>query len=506
LVGQGLDLGCGPEKVVQDAIGIDYDRGGIKYDDKVYPSQANIFLDLSSPNALRMFQSGSMDYVFSSHCLEDILNWETSLMEWWRVIKPGGHLVLYGPDPEYYKDDNPHHHKEMAIEDVSEQIKSYGNGKIVHTSRHGEVGSFGREYSWQFVAQKTFDFSTRSIEPRPGQQYKPIPFPRKKKTDKECLVIRYGALGDAVMVTPILRKLKEDGYYVVYNTVPSAAQVLDNCPYIDEFLMQEKDAIPNPELGQYWETIGKSFDKVVNLSESVEVGLLKVEGRKEFDWPHKKRHRECNVNYIDRQMEIAGYDIKGENPEMHFDPREEGLVKDWLERKFEDKFVIEWSLSGSSYHKVYPWAEVVAQKLNETHPDIHIVTVGDKLCKILEWDLPNTTPRSGKIDVMASMAMTKHVDLVIGTETGIVNAASAFDTPKIVFLSHSSFENLPKNWKNVTALRPNNCDCYPCHRLIYSNCCPKGDRMGAALCAENIEPERVIKAILKYYNKWKTER
>ena len=39
LVGQGLDLGCGPEKVVQDAIGIDYDRGGIKYDGKGYPQK-----------------------------------------------------------------------------------------------------------------------------------------------------------------------------------------------------------------------------------------------------------------------------------------------------------------------------------------------------------------------------------------------------------------------------------------------------------------------------------
>jgi len=33
-------------------------------------------------------------------------------------------------------------------------------------------------------------------------------------------------------------------------------------------------------------------------------------------------------------------------------------------------------------------------------------------------------------------------------------------------MSHSSEENLTKYWENVTALKPD-CDCSPCHRLVY---------------------------------------
>ena len=44
LVGRGLDIGCGDEKVVPAAIGVD-----------IAGKAADIRLDLSEPNALRMF-------------------------------------------------------------------------------------------------------------------------------------------------------------------------------------------------------------------------------------------------------------------------------------------------------------------------------------------------------------------------------------------------------------------------------------------------------------------
>ncbi len=41
----------------------------------------------------------SLDYVFSSHCLEHLAHWRAALHEWQRVIKPGGILYLYLPHP-----------------------------------------------------------------------------------------------------------------------------------------------------------------------------------------------------------------------------------------------------------------------------------------------------------------------------------------------------------------------------------------------------------------------
>jgi SAM-dependent methyltransferase len=42
----------------------------------------------------------TQEYVFSSHCLEHINNWEEHLAEWSRKLKPGGVLFLYLPHPE----------------------------------------------------------------------------------------------------------------------------------------------------------------------------------------------------------------------------------------------------------------------------------------------------------------------------------------------------------------------------------------------------------------------
>lgn len=42
---------------------------------------------------------GSLDYVFSSHCLEHIEDWRPALAEWVRKVRPGGVVFLYLPHP-----------------------------------------------------------------------------------------------------------------------------------------------------------------------------------------------------------------------------------------------------------------------------------------------------------------------------------------------------------------------------------------------------------------------
>jgi len=46
------------------------------------------------------FKDESLDYVFSSHCLEHIENWRDALSEWVRKLKPGGIIFLYLPHPD----------------------------------------------------------------------------------------------------------------------------------------------------------------------------------------------------------------------------------------------------------------------------------------------------------------------------------------------------------------------------------------------------------------------
>ena len=490
--GAGLDLGCAKAKVCETAIGIDNAH-----------KEADINIDLGANDALRIFSDGAFDYVFASHVLEDFNATESVLEEWWRVIKSGGHLILYCPDPDYYPKigtagANPRHKKDLYWQDAWNIIKKFGNAKLISSSRHNE----SNEYSWQLVVRKKH-IRLKNLRNIIGKSYEGmVAFPRIRKP-KEALVIRYGAFGDSIMSTPVVRQLKKDGYYVVYNCSPNGAPVLKENPYIDEFIIQEKDVIPNHDLDEYWAEISKGFDKVVNLTATIEQELLKVQGRREFDWSHKKRRKECNRNYIDYTMEVAGYDLKGEKTELFFTEQEENLAQSFIENH-RDKFIVLWAMSGSSIHKVYPWSEYIAGTIWQQHQkEAIIITVGDDLARQIEWTLPNTFPRCGVFTIRQSMLMTKYVNLVIGPETGVMNAAGCYDTPKIILLSHSSEENLTKYWKNVTALHPENCRCHPCHKLIYVDTCPKGKIAGRPKCMENIKPEIVYKAFEKYFKEWK---
>lgn len=46
---------------------------------------------------LGMYEDSSLDFVFSSHCLEHLENWQEALQLWIHKIKPGGILFLYLP-------------------------------------------------------------------------------------------------------------------------------------------------------------------------------------------------------------------------------------------------------------------------------------------------------------------------------------------------------------------------------------------------------------------------
>ena len=332
-------------------------------------------------------------------------------------------------------------------------------------------------------------------------------FPRDKKSDKEALVIRYGALGDTVWVTPVLSQLKKDGYYVVMNTTTKGAEVLKHNPNIDEFIIHTRhEDIPYDELEYYWNMMGRHFERVVNLTKSCEGHLIKVEGSRESRWSKEMRHAECNYNFQDRQMELAGYpDIKGCIPELHFSEIEEALA-DTFVNAHKEKFTIVWSLSGSGFHKTYPWAEYIAGEIMQQFNDIEIITVGDDSCKLLEWQNPQTINKCGVYTIRQSFLLTKYADLVIGADTGLLNAASCFDTPKIVFLSTNTVENLTKYWKNTVSMVNEDCECRPCHKLIYSNTCPKGKFNVAPKCMEGIKPAEVLENIMVEYKKWKDKQ
>ena len=468
--GQGLDLGCGPSKLWAHGIGVDNYAATAQFGTAMRPDVA------SSCEKLTVFGSASMDWVFSSHLLEHIQDTAAALREWWRVLKPGGFLVLYLPHKDFYPNvgtegANPDHKHDFLPGDIVSHMQDIGGWDLVRNEDRNE----GMEYSFFQVYKKRTDgkhlYSHKN----------PLP-------EKRAAVLRYGAFGDAIQASSILPGLKEQGFHVTFYCTPRTHDVLKHDPHIDDFYIQDTDQVPNVRLGEFWGHERKKYERFINLSESIEGTLLALPGRPNHAWPANLRRKAMgSVNYMDFAHDLAEVP-HGPQPKFYATPEELAWAK--KERaKFGGDMLVMYSLAGSSVHKVWPWQDHFFARLLLEHPKARIVTVGDDLSEMLEmgWEKePRVIRKSGKYTIRESMALLSVCDVVIGPETGILNAAAHMPMPKIVMLSHSSAENLTRYWVNTTTLE-GVAPCWPCHRMHYSfDHCERDEGTGTALCQSGI--------------------
>lgn len=98
LVGSGIDIGCGPDKLQSPYASYldDADRL-LKFECRGW--------DVGDGDAQKMagIADESFDFVYSSHCLEHMVDPSEALRNWWRILKPGGFLVVVVPDEDLYE-------------------------------------------------------------------------------------------------------------------------------------------------------------------------------------------------------------------------------------------------------------------------------------------------------------------------------------------------------------------------------------------------------------------
>ncbi len=87
--GVGLDIGFSggtenAQPILDTAIGIEIG----------YPGYNGISLP---------FGDNTQDYVYSSHCLEHVTDYKSTLREWYRVTNVGGHIVIMVPHQYLYE-------------------------------------------------------------------------------------------------------------------------------------------------------------------------------------------------------------------------------------------------------------------------------------------------------------------------------------------------------------------------------------------------------------------
>lgn len=520
--GVGLDLGCGPYKAWPHFISVD-DVSQHNYRGRDLDWRPDL---VASALDLPMFADRGLDFVFSSHLLEHVEDTEAALKEWWRVIKIGGHLVLYLPHADAYPNigepgHNPDHKHDFRPQDIIDVMGKVGSWDLVECQDRFERD----EYSFYMVFEKMA--GTRRKQSWKAWAEDPRP---------TCLVIRYGGFGDILQAETVFHGLKEQGYRTVFNVSEKGREIAQEDPFVDRFWQQDTDQVPSELLNGYWTLLGREFDKVVNLSGSVEDTLLPPPGKRNHAMPQPARHMLMNLNYLEFTAALA--DIPTAAPIRFYPSTTEANQAAAFKSAFMGRPAILWSLAGSSIHKTWPWAATCITWLLE-QTDATVVLVGNRDCQLLEMaiaqpaaehflktDYGETTCadlgrilmdlkahfgrnrilcKSGNWSIRETLAFAREADVVVGPETGVLNAVAMDDSvAKVIMLSHSSHENLTRDWLSTVAIEPPDVECYPCHRLHYGReFCPEDKETGASVCAAAIHPEMVFDAIIGFLREMK---
>jgi len=151
--GNGLDLGYGGDPILPHAITVD--------SAKPYKTVGDSPLNLAGDaRYLKWFNDETLDFVFSSHLLEDFEPYETMhvILEWLRVLKIGGRLVLYLPDEPTYRAhcdrtgqeyNKSHKVADFGLDYLKRIISPINNVKVIHEP------PVVNDYSFEIVLEKT---------------------------------------------------------------------------------------------------------------------------------------------------------------------------------------------------------------------------------------------------------------------------------------------------------------------------------------------------------------
>jgi len=150
-VGDGLDIGYGGDPIVPTAICMDLLEKYAAYES--FPQHLH-----GDATDLHWFKDESLDYVYSSHVLEDFEDTAKVFDEWVRVLKVGGRLILFLPDEQTYRGfcaerglrPNVHHiHDDFGLPTLQKIVADQPHLKIIHELFPSHI------YSFELVVEKT---------------------------------------------------------------------------------------------------------------------------------------------------------------------------------------------------------------------------------------------------------------------------------------------------------------------------------------------------------------
>ncbi len=377
---------------------------------------------------------------------------------------------------------------------------------------------------------------------------------------RTAFVIRLGAIGDIVLVTPVLAALKRDGYRVVMLAKDHARWLLRGTGLVDEWVIADaafETEVTRRAGGDEGMHVDRAFEysrelaaasgaeRVIDLAGVIEgKAMVKVWEFSEFFAKASgiekhaghgvaKDFRPPNVNHVDMLLEAAGYDPatipdEQKRPVWRVSPDE----KKWAVKKFKkwgigpDNFTIVYQLTGSGIAKTWPYYRELCMALGKSLRGVRVILlgIGDEGVLAMGWPqqmpwvIPFAATRAPEVVVRDEAgqvvnyaydrnpatfrqdgALIAASDLYIGPDTSFLHVAAALETPTIPLLTVTSHTHISKYYAHSHPVE-SPAPCSPCGLLVTD--CHKGERTGAAVCMEQITLQMVLNKVTEVYREW----
>lgn len=439
--GSGLHIGVGDARCYPNAVGID--------DHRTPATDLVMALD-----RLRIFVDGTFDFVVLGDVMRRVHEPKVLLAEAWRVLREGGFLILAQP--------------------TSVQLEWLAQGARDH------------------ALVETLTMGARRVDvvcklaAGLGRLDARLP-----TTGKTCGVVRPGGFGDAVWASSILPALKAEGYQITVYADPQGEQVLRHDPYIDALVITGDVVTPNDQLGSFYAHEEVRYDRWINLVESVEKNMIAVPNDLRFYWSDAERRRIFGGSYIEAVHDRAGvpHDFR-----QKFYPTQEERSQA-LGRKAAGRKTAVIAASGSTMPKWWPHVGPLADALITRGYDVWVL---GELRALQLAPRPHLHVVGTDWPLREALTFAQCADLVVGQDTGLLNAVALESMPKVVLLSIASAENLTKHWVNTRALA-GSVACFPCHRIHYVqggwHYCNHDKATNTAACQAAISLAQVLAAV-----------
>lgn len=325
-----------------------------------------------------------------------------------------------------------------------------------------------------------------------------------KKTPK-ILIIRFSAIGDIVLTTPIIRCLKKQliGSEIHFCTKKQNDTFISTNPYLDKVHFLENslsDLIKRLK--------AEKFDYIIDLHNNLRTRVIKARlwnaksytfnklNWKKFLYVRFKMESMPNKHVVDRYFDtVKKLGVTNDNEGLdYFIPEKDEVEKNWLPETHQGEYVV-FAIGGSFATKRLPTKKIieVCDKINQP-----IILLGGKDDSIVAneiekfFDQSNSTSileealkvnfnkktvifnGCGKFNLNQSAFLAKNSRAVFTHDTGMLHISAAFKkeifsiwgntTPELGFYPYQT---------KFTIFEVKNLACRPCSKLGHDQC-PKG--------------------------------